>query len=191
MAEGVQVVRAQPSEAATLARLLQLYLHDFSEFAPLESPHGELADDGLFAYPHLASYWSELRHEPLLVRVSGRLAGFVLVNDRSVSGRPVDFVIAEFFIARKYRRRGIGTEAARQVIGARPGLWEVAVLAVNQPALAFWRRALPRIHSGKLDLVESHGEGWGARSFASARVRLPNRQIERRAALASLRVAGR
>ena len=48
------------------------------------------------------------RH-PLLIRVDGELAGLVLV-------RPLDGgerVIAEFLILPKYRRRGIGTSAAR------------------------------------------------------------------------------
>ena len=155
MAGDIQVGRASADEAAAVAQLMQLYLHDFSEFAPLDSSHGQLADDGFFFYPHLASYWSDPRREPLLVRVKGRLAGFVLVNDWPASGLPVDFAIAEFFVARKYRRRSIGTEIARQVIGARPGQWEVAVLAVNQPAIAFWRRALPQIHSGVIDVIES------------------------------------
>ncbi len=163
--DAVQIGRAQADEAPTLARLMQLYLHDFSEFAPLGSPYGELAGDGLFVYPHLDLYWVEPGREPLLVRINGRLAGFVLVGDWSASGRPVDFAIAEFFVARKYRRRGIGTEIARQVIDARPGKWEVAVLSVNQPALAFWRQALPQIHSGAIDMIESTSERWNGPIF--------------------------
>lgn len=161
----VHVERAQVDEAATLDRLLQLYLHDFSAFAPFKSPYGELADDGLFSYPHLGTYWSEPRREPLLVRVSIHLAGFVLINDWSASGRPVDFAIAEFFIARKYRRRGFGTEVARQVIAARPGQWEVSVLADNKPAVAFWHRSLPAIHSGAIEVIEGDGQRWSGPIF--------------------------
>lgn len=169
MAGEVTVARARPEEAETLARLMQLYLHDFSELAPLESPFGELADDGLFAYPHLADYWTEPRREPLLVRASGHLAGFVLVNAWSASGRPVDFAIAEFFIARKYRRHGIGAEAVRQVIAARPGQWEVAVLAINKPALAFWRRALTAVHAGAVECAESRDGRWVGTIFRLTR----------------------
>jgi predicted acetyltransferase len=168
MADIVRIERARDDEAPALARLMQLYLHDFSAFAPFDSPYGELGGDGLFAYPHLGAYWSVPRREPLLVRVSGRLAGFVLVNDWSASGLPVDFAIAEFFIARKFRRRGIGTKAARQVIGAREGQWEVAVLAVNGPALTFWRRALPAVHSGTIDVIESDSARWRGTIFRFA-----------------------
>ncbi|MBN9259599.1 MAG: GNAT family N-acetyltransferase [Hyphomicrobium sp.] len=169
MADVVQIARARADEVHTLSRLMQLYLHDFSEFAPFESPHGELGHDGIFAYPHLDAYWSEPNREPLLVHIAGRLAGFVLVNDWSALGRPVDFAIAEFFVARKYRRRGIGTEIARQVIGERPGRWEIAVLADNWPALAFWRRAIPAVHSGPVELIEGDGERWRGTIFRLTR----------------------
>ncbi|MFN3746265.1 MAG: GNAT family N-acetyltransferase [Hyphomicrobiaceae bacterium] len=168
MADIVQVRRARADEAPALARLMQLYLHDFSAFAPFDSRYGELDGDGLFAYAHLGAYWSEPRRELLLVRVSGRLAGFVLVNDWSASGLPVDFAIAVFFIARKFCRRGLGTEAARQVIAAREGQWEVAVLAVNEPALTFWRRVLPSAHSGAIDVIESDSARWRATIFRFA-----------------------
>jgi len=165
MADVVQIVPVAADQAETLARLLQLYLHDFSAFAPLESPYGEIGEDGSFAYPNLASYLSEPHREALLVRVRGRLAGFMLINDWSASGRPVDFAIAEFFIARKYRRCGIGTETTGHVIGARPGQWEVAVLADNTPAMAFWRRALPAVHSGAIEVMDGDGDRWRGSIF--------------------------
>ena len=165
MDQVVEITAATTNEAATLARLMQLYLHDFSEFAPLDTLHGEMAANGRFDYPNLASYWSEAHREPLLLRVSARLAGFVLVNDWSASGRPVDFAIAEFFVGRKYRRNGIGTQAARQVIAARCGVWEVAVAAYNRPALAFWSKTLPSIHQGAREAIESNGSRWTGTIF--------------------------
>ena len=169
MADVVQIAPVGADEAETLARLLQLYLHDFSAFAPFESPYGEIGEDGSFAYANLPSYLSEPRREALFVRVRGRLAGFVLVNDWSASGRPVDYAIAEFFIARKYRRRGIGTEVVRQVIAARPGQWEVAVLSDNVPAVAFWRRALPAVHAGAIEVIDGDGERWRGPIFRLTR----------------------
>jgi predicted acetyltransferase len=47
--------------------------------------------------------------------------------------------MAEFFVARPYRREGVGRAAALEVLGARPGLWEIAVARRNAPALTFWR----------------------------------------------------
>jgi len=54
------VTEAHAAEQPLLGRLLQLYLHDFSEHAALGSPHGEVDGGGLFAYPPgLGSYWQE------------------------------------------------------------------------------------------------------------------------------------
>ncbi|SDR60628.1 Predicted acetyltransferase [Rhizobiales bacterium GAS113] len=131
-----------PAERGVLEQLMQLYLHDFSQFAEIGSPHGELGEDGRFTYPHLASYWAEADRKPLILRVAGRLAGFALVNRRFVTGLTGDHAMAEFFIARKYRRAGIGSAAARRIFGHFPGRWEVAVAQYNPEALLFWRKAV-------------------------------------------------
>lgn len=162
MALNVDIEPAGPGEKEIVTRLMQLYLHDFSEFAPAGSLHGEIDGSGRFAYLGLASYWEAPRREALLLRASGRLAGFVLVNDWSPSGQPVDCAIAEFFVVRKYRRHGVGTEAARRVITDRPGRWEIAVADYNGPALAFWPKALLQTNVGLVDIIEgAHGRWSG------------------------------
>jgi predicted acetyltransferase len=50
---------------------------------------------------------------------------------------------AEFFVVRKYRRRGIGTLAARYAIGRYPGRWAISEILNNPSATSFWRRAIP------------------------------------------------
>jgi predicted acetyltransferase len=135
----VTVEPAGRDRRETLANLFQLYTHDFSEqWAGTE--RGELQEDGRFEpYAYLDSYWREPAREPFLIRVDRRLAGFVLVNDYSHSGRPIDYSVAEFFVARKHRRGGVGRAAALAVIAPRPGQWELAVARANLPAQAFWR----------------------------------------------------
>jgi hypothetical protein len=53
----VQVVQAGKAEEETLNNLLQLYLHDFSEF-----DGGQVSSDGQFEYPYLARNWGGLEH---------------------------------------------------------------------------------------------------------------------------------
>jgi predicted acetyltransferase len=130
-----------------LDSLMQLYLHDFSEHASLNTSRGEVDEDGRFAYRRLDTYWSEPGRVPLLIRAGGRIAGFVLVNQWSALDRPLDHAIGEFFVLRKYRRARVGTRAAHLVFRHMPGRWEVAVASYNQGALAFWRSvaaSLPR-----------------------------------------------
>ena len=130
-----------------LDALMQLYLHDFSEHAALNTSYGEVGEDGRFDYFWLDTYWHEPGRVPLLVRADGRIAGFVLVNQWSALDRPLDHAIAEFFVLRKYRRARVGTRAAHLVFHHTRGRWEVPIASYNREALAFWRgvvASLPR-----------------------------------------------
>jgi predicted acetyltransferase len=139
-------------------RLLQLYLHDFSEHAALGSPHGEVNEYGLFGYsPGLACYWQEAGRVPLLVRADGCIAGFVLLNQWSALNRSLDHAVAEFFVLRKYRRARVGTRAADLVFRRYPGRWEVPVASYNRNALTFWRKATDTL--GVARIVEHAGDG--------------------------------
>ena len=144
----------------TLTNLFQLYCHDFSE-QWFDRPEGELDEDGrLEEYGYLDNYWSELDHEVMLIRAAGRLAGFAMVNTYSHSGLPLDHQIAEFFVARKHRRSGVGQAAALAIIGARPGLWELAVARRNPGAQAFWRQVAATVASGEVEELDRDDDRW-------------------------------
>jgi predicted acetyltransferase len=141
----VTVTPANIAERPLLEGLFQFYVHDFSEFAAPESTSFEFDDAGRFApYPPMASYWTDAKRWPLLIRAGGRIAGFALVNTLSHCGEAIDRNMAEFFVARKYRRTGIATEAARQTFEKHPGTWEVATTMRNLPAISFWPKAIAR-----------------------------------------------
>lgn len=143
----------------TIANLFQFYVHDFTDF--WETRRVEFDEDGRFPpYPWLDSYWSAAGREPLLIRADGNLAGFVLINRESHSGRGCDFNMAEFFVARHYRRDGVGGAAAVQAIVARPGLWEIAVARRNTPAASFWRRVADRAAPGRVQALDQDDEHW-------------------------------
>ena len=126
-----------------MERLLQLYLHDFSEFAPRHSVYGEVDPAGLFPYPPgLGAYWRDPDRVPLLILAGGATAGFALLGRWSALDRPLDRGVAEFFVLRKHRRAGVGTQAAHAVFRAYPGRWEVPVAGYNPAALSFWRRVV-------------------------------------------------
>ncbi len=74
----LEVTPALPVQAPVLANLLELYIHDFSEFRNLE-----IGEDGRFGYASLPLYWSETDRYPFLVRMEGKWAGLVLVKKGS------------------------------------------------------------------------------------------------------------
>lgn len=138
-------------EKPVLRRMLQLYLHDFSEFEPLElNEHGE------FDYRYLDHYWApddgEVRHA-FFISVDGKRAGFALVR---VVNRVN--VFAEFFVMRAFRGRGVGASAARAVFARLPGGWLVHEVPANLPAQAFWRRVIAELTGGNYrEEVDEYG----------------------------------
>jgi predicted acetyltransferase len=128
----LRVERATVAERDVVARLLELYAHDFSE-----RNGADVDDGGTYGYRFLDAYWTDAHRHPFLFRVDGRLGGLALVR----AGAPHD--MAEFFVLRKYRRGGIGTGAARAVFARFPGEWQVREQWANEGAIAFWRRAIP------------------------------------------------
>jgi predicted acetyltransferase len=128
----IEIVDAAEAQRDVLRHLGELYQYDFSEF------DGEdVGDDGRYGFEHLERCWIEPDRVPLLVRVDGHWAGFVLVH----TGTPHD--IAEFFVMRKFRRSGVGTYVARAVFARFPGDWQVRQVRQNPRASEFWRRAIP------------------------------------------------
>lgn len=163
MLPSLDLIPAGEDLHSVLANMLELYVHDFSEFLPME-----LGEDGRFGYKKLGLYWTDERRQAFLAKFQDELAGFVLVKRGSeISGNEEVWDMAEFFILRGYRRRGIGTELAAKVWRSCPGLWEVRVMANNAPALQFWNSAVTRFtgQQAKSVRLESGGQTWHVLSF--------------------------
>ncbi|MGN6127525.1 MAG: GNAT family N-acetyltransferase [Humibacter sp.] len=128
----VTVREAATGDRELLSRLVDYYFHDFSEF-----DGRDLDWDGSYHYEWLDAYWTDDDRRAYLFDVEGHPAGFALVRLTD----PLE--LAEFFILRKYRRSGIGTDAARNVICRHPGRWTISEIGGNAAATVFWRRAIP------------------------------------------------
>jgi predicted acetyltransferase len=133
----IEVAPAKVEDKLILRNLLELCLHDYSEF------NGKNVNEhGLFDYPYLDHYWTEAGRYPCLVKVEGKLAGFVLVRDLAIDwGGPL-WQMAEFFILRKYRRQGIGHSVAHQMFDRFEGIWQVTQEEGNLVAQKFWQKVI-------------------------------------------------
>jgi len=161
----IEVVPTAPDEQGILANLLELYAHDFSEFHEIE-----LGVDGRFGYKNLALYWHEPRRHPFLIKVDGKLAGFVLVKRGSeLSNNEIVWDMAEFFVVRGYRRRGVGTFVAHEVWKHLPGQWEVRVMESNDLARRFWEGTISAFTGEAIQArsVENGGKPWRVFEFES------------------------
>ena len=163
----VVLVRAAKSDDRTLANLLHLYVHDFSELLGMKP-----SEEGWFSYPALPLYWSEAGRAAYLVRSEGSLVGFALVSKGSmVSSDPTVFDLAEFFVVRGVRRRGVGKAAAHQLFRSFPGKWEVRVAEFNLAAQNFWRRVIEQYVDGRFQsesLTRADGSRWNVFRFESS-----------------------
>src|SRR5215831_2379682 len=107
----IELRQARSHEFPILERLMQLYLYDFAAI-----DDWPIADDGRYGNaPTIESFWKDPQMMSFFVRV-GNGAYFAGEGTRDIS---------EFFILRRHRRRGIGTEVARRVFDRYPGKWEV------------------------------------------------------------------
>jgi predicted acetyltransferase len=165
----IQLELALSEQSPILANVLELYVHDFSEFQPLD-----IGPDGRFGYKSLPLYWSESNRHPFLIRFDGKLAGLALVKKGSeISDNQEVWDMAEFFVLRGCRRRRIGTLAAQEVWRRFPGLWEIRVMQSNPSATFFWKHAISDFMCESIQPVriEKDGRSWQLYSFKSERAR--------------------
>lgn len=131
----LRVMRATPSDRLPLQHMLELYQHDLSDYWDME-----LDEHGLYGY-RLDAYWLNANYHPFVFRVGGRYAGFALVNDM-VCRPDSHYWMAQYFVLRRYRGRGVAQRAALQIFDTLPGRWEVAQVPRNLPAQAFWSKVI-------------------------------------------------
>lgn len=132
-------------QKSVLMQMMELYTYDFSIFSD-----DDINEYGYFGYPHIDDYWNEKGRYPFFIRVDGKLAGLVLVRsccEYTNLSNPHN--IAEFFVMKKYRKKGVGKEAAIKIFDMFPGGWEISQWMNNLPAQSFWNKVVAEYTNGK------------------------------------------
>jgi len=129
----LRVERIDRSSDQILKNLMEHYLHDMAEWFEFDS-----TEDGSYSYS-TDPIWDE-GFDVFLVYSDVIPIGFAIVGSgerwiADKSARDLD----EFFVIRRYRRKGVGQFLAEHVWGLYPGKWVVRVFQNNLPALPFWR----------------------------------------------------
>jgi predicted acetyltransferase len=107
----------------------------------------------------MARWFADDSSHPLIILKNDRPAGFALVS-RPLRNRreQVDFHMAEFFVALKSRRLGIGRDAAQLIFNRFAGSWEITEFLHNKAAVHFWRAILAEYTGGKYQEAVAQGE---------------------------------
>ncbi|WP_309118148.1 GNAT family N-acetyltransferase [Paenibacillus sp.] len=143
----MELLKVSFEKKAILRNLMELYQYDMSQFE--DDCDNDVNEYGLYDYKYLDHYWTEEGRYPFFVIVSEKLAGFVLIREITVADdTEPKFSIAEFFIMKKYQRKGIGKAVANELFAMFKGKWSVAWLKKNLPAKAFWTRTISEFSNG-------------------------------------------
>jgi predicted acetyltransferase len=165
--QGVTLVPIGQAQSHVLASLLELYVHDFSEHVAVE-----LKPNGRFDLPLDERWWTSADHFPFLVEHAGSLAGFALVRRGSRVTAALDVMdMAEFFVVRGARRRGVGQAAARALFARFAGPWEIRVRRSNPAARQFWSQVAHSWlgHPPPLTPFTAQGAAWDLIALDSRR----------------------
>jgi len=101
------------------------------------------------------NWWIRDACAQYLILADNQPAGFVIINaGPGELPTGVDYELLDFFVAHKYRRRGAGCQAARLAFDLFHGRWEVAELAGNAAAVAFWNGVIREYSHGQYDRLD-------------------------------------
>ena len=143
-----------------LRHLIQLYMYDFSVFWDDADRDAHVDQRGLFdAGIDLRSYLDSTARWAYLVSSEDRLVGFALLHAQTVHRPGPGRLVEEFFIMRRYRRKGLGRLAATRLFDGYTGYWEIAAIGPNVPAQNFWRRVLSSYTRNRYDEFTTHEDG--------------------------------
>ncbi|MBS4220304.1 GNAT family N-acetyltransferase [Bacillus sp. FJAT-49711] len=123
--------------------MYQFYLYDFSKYT-----EEDINSLGLYDVD-LEFYWRDPRWNPFFINYNGKIIGFlvVLFENFDVDPDPTH-VIYDFMILKKYRRNGLGREAASKAFDLYKANWKVAQMIINESAIHFWRKIISEYTNG-------------------------------------------
>jgi len=151
---GLEIRRARADEQETVGNLMELYLHDLTDYWPYD-----VDATGRFGAPSLPTYWHDQSRCAYVFLVEGVYVGFALVST-DVCLPQNQYWMAQFFVLRRYRRRGIAQAAACRIFDDLPGRWEVGQIPLNTPAQTFWLRVIDQYTRGQFETETFDDERW-------------------------------
>ncbi|MBD5145261.1 MAG: GNAT family N-acetyltransferase [Ruminococcus sp.] len=134
-------------QKSVFVQMMELYNYDFSEFSD-----NDINEYGYFGYSHIDDYWNKEGRYPFFIRVDEKLAGLVLVRSCcEYNNLDNPHNIAEFFVMKKYRHKGVGKQVSMKIFDMFRGGWEISQWSNNLPAQKFWKKIVAEYTNGKYD----------------------------------------
>lgn len=147
----IELCSVKLEQKEILRNLLEKYDYEFSQW-----DLRDVDEKGLYGYAYLDCYWTEPNRWAYFIRANEKLAGFAMVNDYPETGVKTDFCLSEFFVMHKYRRLGVGREAAVRVFNLHRGTWQLKRHPHNIASVHFWNRVVAEYTGGDYRLIEAY-----------------------------------
>ena len=138
----VELIRVEERDKPVLANVVQFYCYDMSPVRGVE-----IDEHGQFPYRYVDHYFVETDRDVHFIRHDGALAGFVMTRELPTTEREM----AEFFVMRRHRRAGVGSDAAEQILSLHRSRWVVAFDDANEEAASFWPGVVSRVSSSQVE----------------------------------------
>lgn len=136
----IKLISASLAQYPIIQNMTRFYVYDMSECMGFD-PDWALSEEGLYTCFDFKKYWHEPNTFPFLVKYDDELVGFVII-DKKGKFPQTDFNMTQFFIIKRFARKGVGTAVAEQCFKQFRGIWEVMVMPRNENAYRFWRRVI-------------------------------------------------
>jgi len=157
--------RAFPDDRRWIESIYRDYLTDLAPSATGIFP--ALGEIGHRVPDQLASCYADANSQLMTVLYGDERAGFAMVKQRlatlaaagtAPSVETWEFSMGDFFIARQWRRRGIGAQAVRLILDRFTGRWLITEHMRNADAVKFWRRVVSAYTAGRYQERMVNGE---------------------------------
>ncbi len=160
MTVSVRDARGAARDREWIESVYRDYLDDLSPLNTGVFSSTSLGEIGYSESDQLSRWFADFSVNPLVIMRGAEPVGFAMVARGSNSaGRPtVDYRMAEFFVARTFRRRGVGRLAVELILNRFAGRWEITEYLRNPVAVAFWRRVVAGYTHGKYQERVTNGE---------------------------------
>lgn len=158
MTVSVRDARTSPADRRWIEGVYRDYLDDLTPLNTGVFPI--LGEVGHSEPDQLTRWFADSSAHLLLILKAREPAGFAMVarGGPTLGRPPVDYRMAEFFIARPQRRLGVGRSAVPLILDRFAGRWEIVEYQRNPGAVSFWRRVVAQYTRGDYQERVVNGE---------------------------------
>ncbi len=131
------------------SNLLEKYLEEINNYEYIEKDKKDLRGPKWLEY-----FYETSVHFGYFIEFNNEICGFVLVCNKCFYSSDDRYFLSEFYIAKEYRRLGLGKDAATRLFTTLKGKWELSVHPRNLTSIRFWDSVLENLCPNKYNVFK-------------------------------------